>query len=84
MIGVADGPGEVQQLLVLLADGRRLVARELSEKARAELREPVAGRLRRPQSGVRPLVRWLHPVLPVDIEIQDGRVRRIALPVVQE
>ncbi|MGW6917785.1 hypothetical protein ACWGB8_28750 [Kitasatospora sp. NPDC054939] len=40
-------------------------------------------RLRSPQTGARPRARWLHPVLPVDVELEADRARRVA-PVVQD
>ncbi|MFE6054914.1 hypothetical protein ACFQ6N_29535 [Kitasatospora sp. NPDC056446] len=80
MIGAVSGPGEWDRLLVMLVDGRRLVTAELSEQERAELGAPVAGRLRQPHPGARSVVRWLRPVLAVVVELEAGRVRRIAVP----
>ncbi|AUG75377.1 hypothetical protein CFP65_0411 [Kitasatospora sp. MMS16-BH015] len=84
MIGVAAGPGRDHRLLVLLADGRRVVTRELPEQEFGQLWTPVAERLRPPHSGARSLVRWLHPALPVDVELDAAVVHRIALPAAQD
>ncbi|MFF7590429.1 hypothetical protein ACFZCK_23365 [Kitasatospora purpeofusca] len=83
VIGVADGQGGTQQLLVLLTDGRRVVVRRSPERESADLRAAVVERLRPRQPGTRSVVRWLHPALPVDVELDAGRVRRIA-PVVRD
>ncbi|MGW7584695.1 hypothetical protein ACWGKU_06240 [Kitasatospora sp. NPDC054768] len=80
MIGAVGEPGAWERLLVVLVDGRCLVTGELSEQERAELRAPVAGRLREPHPGARSVVRWLHPVLAVVVELEAGQVCRIALP----
>lgn len=80
MIGAVGEPGAWERLLVVLVDGRRLVTGELSEQERAELQAPVAGRLREPHPGARSVVRWLHPVLAVVVELEAGQVCRIALP----
>ncbi|MFB7616859.1 hypothetical protein [Kitasatospora sp. NPDC056181] len=80
MIGAFGEPGEPERFLVVLVDGRRLVTGELSEQQRAQLGSLVAGRIRAPHPGTRSMLRWLHPVLAVDVELKDGRVRRLALP----
>ncbi|MGW2254277.1 hypothetical protein ACWCXH_29405 [Kitasatospora sp. NPDC001660] len=79
MVGAVGEPGGPERLLVVLVDGRRLVTGELSGQERAELGAPVAGRLREPHPGARSMVRWLHPVLAVVVELESGRVSRIAL-----
>ncbi|MEU8516415.1 hypothetical protein AB0C76_33250 [Kitasatospora sp. NPDC048722] len=84
MIGVVGEPDEWKRLLVLLTDGRRLVTGELSRRERAELGAPVAERLRQPHPGARSMVRWLHPVLAVVVELEARQVHRIALPAAAE
>ncbi|GAA2974488.1 hypothetical protein [Kitasatospora sp. NPDC006786] len=80
MIGAVGEPGEWKRLLVVLTDGRRLVTGEISELVRAEFGVLVARRLRQPHPGARSVVRWLHPVLAVVVELEAGQVRRIAVP----
>ncbi|MFF3073384.1 hypothetical protein ACFVSN_35920 [Kitasatospora sp. NPDC057904] len=78
MIGVLGEPGGALRLLVMLGDGRRLVAGELTDQEHA-VGAQVAGRLREPHPG-RSVVRWLQPVLAVLVELEAGQVRRTALP----
>ncbi|MFE4358513.1 hypothetical protein [Kitasatospora sp. NPDC056800] len=80
MTGAVGEPGEWKRLLVVLTDGRRLVTGEISERERVELGALVAGLLRQPHPGARSVVRWLHPVLAVVVELEAGQVRRVALP----
>ncbi|MFF2078556.1 hypothetical protein ACFVXG_27850 [Kitasatospora sp. NPDC058162] len=79
MIGSVGEAGGPLRLLVVLGDGRRLVTGVLSEQEQAELGSQVAGRLREPHPR-RSMVCWLHPALPISVELEAGRVSRIALP----
>ncbi|WP_146259036.1 hypothetical protein [Streptomyces tateyamensis] len=69
LVGLLEHAGLPQALLVLLADGSRVVTQPLEETAARRLLAVVSHRLRAAHGQHRSLVRWLDPPTPVHVEL---------------